>query len=122
MEENREASTSKGGRHRETQELIAGNNFCLPWLLCAGSTTLKFGLHIYLHLLHSTSSFSQGQYEKNALLKGQVDLLEDQVIVLTEELGIFRQLGIYHSTLDHQFKQIREKKQQKLRLGKSDVY
>lgn len=55
----------------------------------------------------------QGQVEKNMLVQTQVKLLEEQVRSLTEEVGVYRQLEVYNTTLQHEFRNLRERRRKR---------
>lgn len=51
----------------------------------------------------------QAQVEKNMLMHTQLKLVEEQVKVLSEEISVYRQLEVYNTTLQHEFRALRER-------------
>jgi hypothetical protein len=51
--------------------------------------------------------------EKNMLMHTQLKLVEEQVKVLSEEISVYRQLEVYNTTLQHEFRALRERRRRR---------
>lgn len=47
------------------------------------------------------------------LIHTQLKLVEEQVKVLSEEISVYRQLEVYNTTLQHEFRALRERRRRR---------